>query len=153
MTLFRREKVQFWKIVKVDFSPIDDSINQVELGYKQPARTEGAGDQAVQDRAPALGALHPAEEVQLDKGQEQQAGDAGKKDQHFKPCALGHPSIGEAANGTFYRFDNASVHPTSLQPALHTSTAKLLASPLVMPKVPVVEQKAKPQQVRGLVNK
>merc|ERR1712004_658550 len=29
--------------------------------------------------------------------------------------------IGEAANGTFYRFDDASVHPTSLQSALHTS--------------------------------
>merc|ERR1712130_1056343 len=32
-----------------------------------------------------------------------------------------------------------------------TPTAKLLASPLVKPKVPVVEQKAKPQQVGGLV--
>merc|ERR1719370_651909 len=32
-----------------------------------------------------------------------------------------YTSIGEAANGTFYRFDDASVHPTSLQSALHTS--------------------------------
>merc|ERR1719447_2772070 len=32
-----------------------------------------------------------------------------------------YTSIGEAANGTFYRFDDASVHPASLQPALHTS--------------------------------
>merc|ERR1719318_1899574 len=32
-----------------------------------------------------------------------------------------YTSIGEAANGTFYRFDDASVHPTSLQNALNTS--------------------------------
>merc|ERR1719318_1391780 len=32
-----------------------------------------------------------------------------------------YTSIGEAANGTFYRFDDASVHPTSLQSALNTS--------------------------------
>jgi len=32
-----------------------------------------------------------------------------------------YTSIGEAANGTFYRFDDATVHPTSLQNALNTS--------------------------------
>jgi len=32
-----------------------------------------------------------------------------------------YTSIGEAGNGTFYRFDDATVHPTSLQNALHTS--------------------------------
>merc|ERR1719244_1072815 len=38
----------------------------------------------------------------------------------FPNC--GHyTSIGEAANGTFYRFDDATVHPTSLQNALNTS--------------------------------
>jgi hypothetical protein len=42
---------------------------------------------------------------------------------HVGPSAnTGHyTSIGEAANGTFYCFDDASVHPISLQSALHTS--------------------------------
>merc|ERR1719244_849780 len=56
-----------------------------------------------------------------------------------------YTSIGEAGNGTFYRFDDASVHPTSLQNALNTSAYVIFYEMLPKTKSAILSPQQTPQ--------
>jgi len=59
-----------------------------------------------------------------------------------------YTSIGEAANGTFYRFDDATVHPTSLQNALNTSAYVIFYEMLKTSKNLILSPKTEEEKVK-----